>query len=117
MYKRQLQGLGDIDLLQICDISRQYKQPLDYLLLGQTFDADLAETLRFHHRLTESMGVVGGAPDVNRQIENMVSFMFSSPFFEHKKKRERIMPLADEFADHVALLCRNACLLYTSRCV
>ena len=47
-----LQGLGDIDLLQICDISRQYKQPLDYLLLGQTFDADLAETLRFHHRLT-----------------------------------------------------------------
>jgi hypothetical protein len=106
--KGVLQGLGDIDLLQICDISRQYKQPLDHLLLGQTFDADLAKTLRFHHHLIESMEVVGGAPDVNRQIENMVSFMFSSPFSEHEKRLERIMPLADEFSDHVALLCRNA---------
>lgn len=103
-----LQGLGDIDLLQICDISRQHKQPLDYLLLGQTFDADLAETLRLHHRLIESMGVVGGTPDVNRQIENIVSFMFSSPFSEHKKRLERIVPLADEFAGYVALLCQNA---------
>lgn len=103
-----LQGLGDIDLLQICDISRQYKQPRDNLLLGQTFDADLAEALRFHHQLTESMSVVSGVPDVKRQIQNMVSFMFSSPFSEHKKRRELIMPLADEFADHVALLCRNA---------
>lgn len=103
-----LQGLGDIDLLQICDISRQHKQPLDYLLLGQTFDADLAKTLRLHHRLVESMSVVGKTPDVYRQIENMVSFMFSSPFSGHKKRHERIMPLAEEFADHVTLLCQNA---------
>ena len=103
-----LQGLGDIDLLQICDISRQYKQPLDYCLLGQTFDNDLAKTLEFHHRLTESMRVVGGSPDVNRQVESMVRFMFSNPFSEHQKRLERIKPLAGEFSDHVALLCRNA---------
>lgn len=29
-------GLGDIDLLQICDVSRQYTQRVDHLFLGQT---------------------------------------------------------------------------------
>ncbi len=40
-----LKGLGDIDLLQICDISRQYKQSAGYVPAGQTLDRDLAETL------------------------------------------------------------------------
>lgn len=106
--KGVLQGLGDIDLLQICDVSRQYKQPTDYILLGQTFDADLAEALRFHHHLIESTCVVGGAPDVDRQLENMIKFMFSNPFAEQKKRLNRIIPLANEFTDHVALLCRSA---------
>lgn len=107
--KRELlKGLGDIDLLQICDISRQYKQNPGYILLGQTFDRGLAEVLRHRHIYHESKGVSGGNPKANEEISEMVSFMFSNPFAEQDARRAAIRPKILGFLDAFAILCKSA---------
>jgi hypothetical protein len=59
-----LQGLGDIDMLQHCDINSQYQQRLPYVKLGQTLDGNLTKVLRFRHGYYESASVVFGHPDL-----------------------------------------------------
>lgn len=103
-----LTGLGDIDLLQVCDISRQYKQNPKYVLLGQTFDKGLAEVLRHRHVYYESTGVRYGSPKANEEISEMVNLMFSNPFVAQDVRRAAIRPKVLDFFEAFASLCQSA---------
>lgn len=103
-----LKGLGDIDLLQICDISRQYKQSAGYVLAGQTLDRDLAETLSQRHVFSVQAGVEGGDPQREERIKEMVGLMFSHPFAEEEKRGQRIREQLADFARHLADACKQA---------
>lgn len=103
-----LKGLGDIDLLQTCDISYQYTQSVDYLLLGQTFDEGLAEALHYHHHFVESRCIVGGESGQSEKTEDLVRFMFSNPFAEQEKRLKKMAVVAQDFLEHVWGICRMA---------
>jgi hypothetical protein len=103
-----LKGLGDIDLLQICDISRQYQQRPDYVLAGQTLDRDLAETLSQRHVYQVHAGVEGGDPQREQRIKEMVGLMFSRPFAEEEERGKRIQEQLADFASQVAQSCKQA---------
>lgn len=105
-----LKGLGDIDLLQICDISYQYSRKVDFLMLGLTFDGDLAEALRLHDHYIESHFMMGGGPDVEQKAEDLARFMFSNPFSEQDRNLEKMAKVADEFLEHMWHMCRLASL-------
>lgn len=64
-----LLGLGDIDMLQVCDGSRQYKQKAGYVLVGQTLDDTLSDVLRHRHSYVESAGVEFGTADTEDQMQ------------------------------------------------
>lgn len=102
-----LKGLGDIDLLQICDISRQYKQSAGYVLAGQTLDRDLAETLSQRHVFSVQAGVEGGDPQREERIKEMVGLMFSRPFAEEEVRGKQIREQLTDFARHLADVCRK----------
>ncbi|WP_185045803.1 hypothetical protein [Pseudomonas brassicacearum] len=106
--KGALLGLGDIDMLQVCDGSRQYQQKAGYVLVGQTLDDTLADVLSHRHSYVESMGVEFGTPDTESQIKDMVNFMFSKPFSEHEKRADRIWPKLKDFMEAIATACKNA---------
>lgn len=103
-----LKGLGDIDLLQICDISRQYQQKLGYVLAGQTLDRDLAETLSQRHAYHVHAGVEGGDPQREERIKEMVGLMFSKPFAEEDARGRRIREQLADFAGQLAQSCKQA---------
>lgn len=105
-----LKGLGDIDLLQICDINRQYQQKPGYVLAGQTLDRDLAETLRHRHVYHVHAGVDGGDPQREQRIKEMVHLMFSRPFAEEEARGKRIREHLEDFAMQLAQSCRQASL-------
>ncbi|HXU93770.1 MAG TPA: hypothetical protein VFP33_08955 [Gallionella sp.] len=106
--KKLLKGLGDIDLLQVCDINRQYKQKIGYVLLGQTVDKGLAEVLRHRHTYHESVGMTGGSPNATEEISKMVNFMLSNPFAEQDARRAIIRPKMADFLHELATLCKSA---------
>ncbi|AKK01072.1 hypothetical protein [Pseudomonas citrulli] len=106
--KGALSGLGDIDMLQICDGSRQYRDRAGFVLVGQTFDRDLDEVLRYRHSYVESKGVEFGTPHAEQQVKDMVNFMFSRPFAEHEKRADWIRPRLKDFVDVIADGCRYA---------
>lgn len=103
-----LKGLGDIDLLQICDINRQYQQKADYVLAGQTLDRDLAETLSQRHVYHVHAGVEGGDPQREERIKDMVNLMFSRPFAEEEERGKQIRDQLADFAWHLADACKQA---------
>ncbi|MCC6917544.1 hypothetical protein [Nitrosomonas sp.] len=103
-----LKGLGDIDLLQICDISRQYQHKLGYVLAGQTLDRDLAETLNQRHAYHVHAGVEGGDPQREERIKEMVGLMFSKPFAGEEARGRRIREQLAEFAGQLAQSCKQA---------
>ena len=103
-----LKGLGDIDLLQICDISRQYQQKLGYVLAGQTLDRDLAETLSQRHAYQVLAGVEGGDPQREERIKEMVGLMFGKPFAEEEARGRRIREQLADFAGQLAQSCKQA---------
>jgi hypothetical protein len=103
-----LKGLGDIDLLQICDISRQYKQSTGYVLTGQTLDRDLAETLSQRHAYQVHAGVEGGDPQREERIKEMVGLMFSKPFADEEARGRRIREQLADFAGQLAQSCKQA---------
>ncbi len=103
-----LKGLGDIDLLQICDISRQYQHKLGYVLAGQTLDRDLAETLNQRHAYHVHAGVEGGDPQREERIKEMVGLMFSKPFAGEEARGRRIREQLADFAGQLAQSCKQA---------
>ncbi|HYD62094.1 MAG TPA: hypothetical protein VEC35_17145 [Noviherbaspirillum sp.] len=105
--KGALKGLGDLDLLQICDIRRQYHQKQDYIFLGQTYDRGLADVMNQHHVYSCSASAKGGEPDTDEQIRKMVQLMFSKPFQEIDRTREQIQPRSKEFLGCIFDVCAN----------
>lgn len=103
-----LKGLGDIDLLQICDINRQHQQKAGYVLAGQTLDRDLAESLSQRHVYHVHAGVEGGDPQREERIKDMVNLMFSRPFAEEEERGKRIRKRLSDFARQLAQSCKQA---------
>ena len=106
--KGHLKGLGDIDLLQLCDVNRQYKEDPGYVLLGQTLDKRLAEVLNRRHVYSVSEGGVVGDPEGDKAIKRGVSLQFSNPFAEQDQRAERIRCLLDEFREPLVEACERA---------
>lgn len=102
-----LKGIGDIDLLQMCDIQRQYVTRPGHVLLGQTLDKTLATVLNYHHNYVEEKGVIGGSKDIDRQIKAAVNLMFSNPFAEQDERFKQIAPYADSFMCEIHDMCRS----------
>lgn len=103
-----LKGLGDIDLLQICDIRRQYKQSAGYVLAGQTLDRDLAKTLSQRHVYQVHAGVEGGDPQSEQRIKDMLCLLLSRPFAEEEARGKRIREQLVDFAQQLARSCKQA---------
>lgn len=100
-----LKGLGDIDLLQICDVSRQYKQRLDTVMLGQTMDKTLAKVLLARHMFHESRQWQSGSPDAEKQLRESVNFFCSNPFAECEARGRHIQKRALDFIDVLMQAC------------
>ncbi|MFP4893911.1 hypothetical protein [Paraburkholderia sp. EG304] len=103
-----LKGLGDIDLLQICDISRQYKEATGYVLVGQTLDKDLALVLSKRHTYHVQAGVMIGEPQQKERIKEMVNLMFSRPFSAEEERGTHIHKRLRDFADALLAVCKHA---------
>lgn len=94
-----LTGLGDIDIYQICDVRRQYRQSRGYVFLGQTVDDDLLKVLSKCHTYSEHVSIEGGHPDLDNQVDNMLNIMFSNPFAAQDERARQIQPKFIEFLD------------------
>lgn len=100
-----LKGLGDIDLLQICDVSRQFSNPVGFVLLGQTFDKGLAKALNHRHRYIVNSSINYGDPNTNEQIDKTVNLMVSNPFAQQDVRSAQIRPKILEFLDLLSSTC------------
>lgn len=106
--KNILQGLGDIDIFQICDVSRQYQEKSEFLFIGQSLDKDLIEVLSHRHSLyVSSEIVIGGSPNQDEKISDLVKFMFSNPFEENEIRRHHIQPKFMDFMDFISNICKE----------
>jgi len=106
-FKRQvLQGLGDIDIFQICDVCQQFQNNSESFFIGQTLDRDLHEVLTKRHILHASSEVIiGGAPDQEEKISNLVNFMFSNPFKENEIRARQIHSKFVDFKKNIDDIC------------
>jgi hypothetical protein len=102
-----LKGLGDIDILQYCDLSSQFQQNSDYILLGQTFDRGLSEVLRRRTSFVVGSGVTFGTPDQDEQIEKMISLMTSNPFKDNEVRGEQARLEFNGFFSSVIDVCKK----------
>ncbi|WP_394651678.1 hypothetical protein [uncultured Acinetobacter sp.] len=106
--KNILQGLGDIDIFQICDVSRQYREKPERFFIGQSLDKDLIKVLSYRHSLCVSSGmVIGGSPDQDEKISDLVKFMFSNPFEENEVRGRHIRPKYIDFMEFIADICKE----------
>lgn len=107
--KGALLGLGDIDMLQVCDGSRQYEQKAGYVLVGQTLDDTLSLMscgIDIHMSRVRGWNLV----QLIRRIKckGMVDFMFSKPFSEHQKRGDWIQPKYQDFMSAIITACKKA---------
>ncbi|UCV27579.1 hypothetical protein [Ferribacterium limneticum] len=103
-------GLGDIDILSICDVSRQFQQSAGDVWIGQTLDKGLAEVLVRRHIYSVSRGVDMGHPEKEKQISAMLELMRSNPFSEQDRLAERLRPMILNFLDTLVDVCKAATL-------
>ena len=106
--KGLLKGLGDIDLLQHCDVSRQYKENPGCVFLGQTLDKGLDEVLGRRHVFHVSDGGAVGGPEGKDNVRRMVDLMFSNPFAEEDRRGKHIQSLLDAFQGPFVTACQRA---------
>lgn len=106
--KKILQGLGDIDIFQICDIHRQHQNNPDHYFIGQSLDEDLIKILSHRHNLIFSSEVVeGGSPDLEKKISDLVNFMFSNPFEKYEMRGRQIHPKFINFMKFIGGICKE----------
>lgn len=89
--KGVLRGLGDIDMLQICDITSQFQRVPSYVMLGQTFDNDLANTLSERSTFFRTRSVEFGMGDTNEQLSSVADFLSSNVFAEEEVRTNKII--------------------------
>ncbi len=104
-----LTGLGDLDLLQTCDLRLQHQNPNQRVMLGQTFDQALSNVLRLSSRLVRGTHVEFGQPDTAQQVTNMVEMMLrpSQVFQAEQSRMDEVAPTADAFLDAALDTCRR----------
>ena len=106
--KGLLKGLGDIDLLQICDVSRQYAHDPGFVLIGQTLDDGLAAVLRHRHMYHVSDGGTVGTADGEEGIRRAIRLIFSNPFSEQDQRAQRMGVLLNAFQQPLVEACERA---------
>ncbi|PJK32922.1 hypothetical protein CWC48_25845 [Pseudomonas sp. S10E 269] len=106
--KGVLRGLGDIDMLQLCDINSQYQSKASQVLLGQTFDKGLSKVL--HHRTVffESSYIEYGTAQTEAQIEASVRLMTSNPFKAQDARAEKFSEYLSSFCETLKTTCIEA---------
>ena len=91
----RLQGLGDIDIVQTCDISRQFKENAGATMLGQTVDRDLAQALTRLSRFSRSVSGRGEEGEVG--AKRVVDFLLANNFAEEERRGAIIESKAQSF--------------------
>ncbi|WP_404789324.1 hypothetical protein [Altericista sp. CCNU0014] len=71
--REQLQGLADIEMIQYCNISRQFDHDINHTLYPLTFDKKLAHLLKERTKLSVSVEISGKDSDENLK-EKMADF-------------------------------------------
>jgi hypothetical protein len=90
-------GLGDLELLQICDILRQQQCQAPKVMFGQTVDRGLTEVLSLRTALRAGATVVGGSRDQQKQIDTLVRTMTTNPVAEYQARGAPMHYKAKEF--------------------
>lgn len=103
-FKRgKLQGLGDIDILQICDLARQFQVRTGRILIGQTVDKKLWAALT--HTSIFSYRARLHTPADEKKVRQFVDFMLSNPYVEEDQRAQRIEQLTLEFCESLFDAC------------
>lgn len=106
-FKRgNLQGLGDIDILQICDLARQFQIRTGRILLGQTFDRTLWSVLKQTSIFSQRAQLHDTTDE--EAVRKFVDFMFSNPHAEEDKRAHRIEQLQLDFCGSLFDACEVA---------
>jgi hypothetical protein len=106
--KGVLKGLGDIDLLCHCDISRQFQQKPDRVQIGQTLDRDLDKVLLHRNFYLASAQVNTSDPDRDQRIKEMANLMCSNPFAEQDARARQIHNHIGDFSEALKGVCTSA---------
>jgi hypothetical protein len=101
-----LTGLGDLDFLQNCSLAQQHRARSGSVILGQTFDRNLAEALRHQAHLIESDSVEFGKPDTEQRLSAFIETMLS-PFKEENSRLKVCEEQANDFLSIAWDLCRS----------
>lgn len=100
-----LTGLGDIDFLQNCSLTQQHRANSGFVVLGQTFDRNLAEALNHQAYLVESNHIDFGHADADQQLPAFIEGMVT-PFREESSRLKACEDQANEFLSVAWDLCR-----------
>lgn len=103
----KLQGLGDIELLQYCDLRRQHQRPAKHVFVGQTYDHDLARVLGAFSALVYSEGWTGGTPEAASAAQRLAELLtgLRDPFKQERERAAHLRPLAGSFVRALADAC------------
>ncbi len=90
-------GFGDIDIFQTCDLSRQFQEKNNYVLIGQTTDELLNRILRRRTSFCLSSKIVIGAPDQEARIRESIDLIFGHRFSEYEERGNQVRHSFKEF--------------------
>lgn len=104
-----LTGLGDLDLLQTCDLRSQHQNPNQRVMLGQTFDQALSNVLRLSSRLVRGTHVEFGQPETAQQVRSMVDMILrpSQVFQVEQTRMDAVVRSAADFRNAALGVCRR----------
>jgi hypothetical protein len=106
--KGLLKGLGDIDMLGHCDISRQFQQKPARVQIGQTLDRGLHNVLLGRDSYCASVKVNTSDPNRDQRIKEAAELMLSNPFVEEDKRAKQIRINVADFSDVLEEICNSA---------
>lgn len=97
-----LAGLGDIEILQLCDVVHQFKKKYGFTLHGQTFDKKLAEALSYRSKfIISGPKIEFGYENAEQLLNDSLKMMFSDPFKPQKDRYKKICDCLFNFIDVV----------------
>jgi hypothetical protein len=73
-----VEGLGDIELLEHCDLRLQTMKRTPHITMGLTFDGSLRDALRRHAHVQSRVTVVGGIDDLSDSATRVTYSMLDS---------------------------------------
>ncbi len=97
--KGRLSGLGDLELLQLCDIRRQQQQQTKHVMVGETTDEDLADVLFHRHSFHARATIVVGSREMKQQVDDVVNLLTRNPFSEYEARGAPMNQKAQNFRE------------------